>query len=114
MYSGLIAAMLVLPTPQARLEPGVVENGIVVIRPNPDIRYSMIIIKPDPRFRSSMPGSRDYVRDADLDKWLLREKERLNNEMREFKYNLRDPEWLRSMEDAIRRNKAYLDAHKDK
>ncbi|MFL5330371.1 MAG: hypothetical protein ACJ8C4_15830 [Gemmataceae bacterium] len=49
MFAGLIASMMVLPSPPTtHVLSGQVENGIYVLRPDPNVRYSMIVVPADP------------------------------------------------------------------
>jgi len=101
MFTGLLASMMMLPSPeQPRLEQGAVENGIVVIHPNPNIHYTLIIISPDPSIRyaaqiwdgfpsrSKEHNRRPTSQGLDLLRRGLEEAER---EMKEFKRRSEEP-----------------------
>src|SRR5262245_59805858 len=58
MFAGLLASLMVLPNPPISHSGNVkVENGIIVIRPDPNVRYALRIIPPDPLFHDPMPGA---------------------------------------------------------
>lgn len=58
MYGSIVMLMLAQDVPvKATLQTGRVENGIIVLRPDPKFRGTMRVVPVDPKYCSKMPGA---------------------------------------------------------